>query len=43
MHENILVIHLYKHTTVSKNKFILDVRSFYNSLIAFFVLIGNLS
>ncbi len=34
-----LVIHLYKYTIVSKNKFIFDIRSFYDSLIAFFGLI----
>jgi len=43
MHKNILVIHLYKYTIVSKNKFILDIRSFSNSLIAFFGLIGIVS
>ncbi len=32
----LLVIHLYWYTIVSKNKFILDIRSFYGSLIAFF-------
>jgi hypothetical protein len=38
LHKNILVIHLYKYTIVSKNKFILHIRSFYNILIVFFVL-----
>jgi len=32
IHENILVTHLYKYTMVSKNKFILDISSFFNSL-----------
>jgi hypothetical protein len=36
LHENILVTHLYKYTIVSKNKFILDIRSFFDGLIAFF-------
>jgi hypothetical protein len=36
LHKNILVIHLYKYTIVSKNKFILDIRSFSDSLIEFF-------
>ncbi len=35
MHKNILVIHLYKYIIVSKNKFILDIRSFSDSLIVF--------
>ena len=34
--KNILVTHLYKYTMVSKNKFILDIRSFHESLIAIF-------
>ena len=40
MHKNILVTHLYKYTIVSKNKFILDIRCFYDILIAFFGLIN---
>jgi hypothetical protein len=36
LHKNILVLHLYKYTIVSKNKFILDIRSFSDSLIEFF-------
>jgi hypothetical protein len=30
--KNVLVTHLYKYTIVSKNKFILNIRSFYYSL-----------
>jgi hypothetical protein len=38
LHNNILVTHLYKYTMVSKNKFILDIRSLYNSLTAFLMI-----
>jgi len=38
LNNNILATHLYKYTIVSKNKLILDIRSFSYSLIAFFIL-----
>jgi hypothetical protein len=42
LYKYILVTHLYNYIMVSKNKFISDIRSFYNGLIAFFGLIEKI-